>query len=130
MVDEKIEVSSSTTITDAVTPVPGAVPGAVAQDSDELLIEALAMQAHASWAGWIRWMMAHVDEPHPTDGSFRDRWRRQAETPYVHLSEAEKELDREEARHYLEIVRAHDRWLRERDAAAPSADAATTEASR
>ncbi len=88
----------------AAPPAPSAV-----EKAERAVIEALAEQAHVSWSGWIDWMLAKIDETHSSGETFRDCWRRQARTPYADLTEAEKNSDREEALHYLEIFRAAER---------------------
>lgn len=69
------------------------------------LVEKWAAVAHDSWSGWYLWMAEHWDETHASGEPFRDRWARQARTPYAELSEAEKESDRAEARKYLAAMR-------------------------
>lgn len=72
------------------------------------LREALAAQAHVSWSGWMKYMISKscVD----LDGTItipKDmvmRWTRQMNTPYDQLSEKEKESDRVEADHYLQVL--------------------------
>ena len=73
------------------------------------LLEALAAQAHESWAGWIGYMLYQKGVQNE-DGSITippewvDRWTRQMDTEYEFLPESERESDRIEARKYLQIV--------------------------
>lgn len=69
--------------------------------SENELIELLAEWSHKSWSGWTRWM---IDTYSPESIA---RWERQVATPYVSLSEKEKESDRKEARAILDILRRH-----------------------
>lgn len=76
------------------------------------LIEALAEKEHASWARWMQYLFSRcvaVDDGHenvqyiiPPD--LVKRWMRQMETPYDHLSEQEKQSDRDEVAHILPII--------------------------
>lgn len=91
--------------------------------SDELR-EALADYAHVAWAGWMQYLL-RFGEQH-ADGSFTiqadkvARWKRQMQTAYSMLSEAEKDSDRTEADVMLSIMRPvfeeRDALARERDA--------------
>jgi hypothetical protein len=65
-------------------------------------IERLAAQAHVSWAGWTRWMLAKWGQAHASGEPYADRWRRQVATPYADLSADEQESDRIEARAYVD----------------------------
>jgi hypothetical protein len=73
--------------------------------------EALAAYAHEAWAGWMRYLFEH-GQFNEYNGTFIinadkvDRWYRQMDTPYVALSEAEKESDRDEADKMIAIVEA------------------------
>jgi hypothetical protein len=75
------------------------------------LRDSLAAYAHEAWAGW----MAYLFRFGATDkyGAFIinadkvERWRRQMQTPYAALSEAERESDRREADAILAILREH-----------------------
>lgn len=79
--------------------------------TDKELIERLADKEHASWARWMEYLFSKC-EPLP-DGSlvipfpYVVRWRRQAETPYVGLSELEKQSDRNEVAHILPIIKEY-----------------------
>ena len=66
----------------------------------EAAVQALAEIAHASWAGWARWM---IDQWSPDSVA---RWERQIATPYANLTEQEKESDRVEARRYVDAYAA------------------------
>lgn len=75
------------------------------------LIEQLADKEHASWTRWMMYLF-QVCEKQP-DGSFLipptlvERWQRQVDTPYVLLSEKEKQSDRDEVAHILPIIHAY-----------------------
>ncbi len=64
------------------------------------LRERLAALEHKQWAHWTRYLLDHVT-PENTE-----LWRRQIDTPYEHLSESEKDSDREWADQVLRIVQA------------------------
>lgn len=69
--------------------------------------ERLSEYAHKAWSGWINYMF-EKSTSNP-DGTVTIpiwavvRWRRQASTAYAHLSEAEKDSDREEAKRMIRI---------------------------
>ena len=60
------------------------------------LIELLAAQEHDRWSRWEKYREEAIQAHDHTDVDEAplDRWRRQRETPYVDLSEKEKESDR------------------------------------
>ena len=72
------------------------------------LRELLADLAHQQWSGWIDYEFSRCDVNE--DGSLTiprewvERWRRQMNTPYSELSEAEKDSDRAEADRVLAIL--------------------------
>lgn len=70
--------------------------------------EALAEYAHDAWAGWMRYLfrfgVQHDDGRFTIDAEKVARWRRQMETAYADLSEAEKVSDRKEAAEIIGIV--------------------------
>jgi hypothetical protein len=78
--------------------------------SDELL-EALADSEHARWSRWMEYLFSKCriepNEARTIPPELVARWRRQCETPYAKLSEAEKESDRKEARRTIEIMGLH-----------------------
>jgi hypothetical protein len=61
-------------------------------------VERLAELEHIQWSHWARHMLDHMTP----ENIFR--WRQQIATPYSHLSEKEKDSDREWARRALEIT--------------------------
>jgi hypothetical protein len=69
--------------------------------------EQLAAYAHEAWSGWMRYLF-EKSQANP-DGTVMipawavDRWRRQMDTPYAALPEAEKASDRVEADRMLAI---------------------------
>lgn len=80
---------------------------------DNELREQLADFMHQAWAHWTQDMLdtiqAEQDErsPEPTDICellCNERWRRQIETPYVDLSEKEKDSNREWADKVLALA--------------------------
>lgn len=72
------------------------------------VIDRLASIEHDRWAHWQRYVHAHCQRSE--DGSLVippdlvARWERQAETPFVDLSEDERESDRQQVREYLPVV--------------------------
>lgn len=67
---------------------------------DELR-EKLAELEHRQWAHWTRYMLDNL--------SFEniERWKRQIQTPYNELPEAEKDSDRVWADKVLEVLQAY-----------------------
>jgi hypothetical protein len=69
------------------------------------LIEALAALEHDRWSGWERYREKVCTLKHHSSGESNiDRWRRQRDTAYADLSEAEKESDRAEVRKTLAVL--------------------------
>ena len=71
--------------------------------ADPELLELLADLEHRQWSHWVK----YVDGLEVTGHLVEDdllRWKRQAKTPYEHLSEKEKESDREWARKVLDVL--------------------------
>jgi len=72
------------------------------------LLEKLAALEHERWAGWMRYLFTKGEDlPNGLvllGGNWADRWRRQMDTPYEQLSEAEKESGRKEVRKTLELL--------------------------
>lgn len=73
------------------------------------LVEKLADHVHDPWTGWMQHLFRRCttnpctgEEVVPVDAVCR--WRRQMDTPYSALSEAEKESDRIEARRILVVL--------------------------
>lgn len=62
------------------------------------LLERLARLEHEQWAHWTRYMLDNLSEENI------QRWRRQIDTSYDHLSEEEKESDRRWARRVLALL--------------------------
>jgi hypothetical protein len=77
------------------------------------LVEALAEWDHRAWAGWTAYMLDRLTPENIA------RWRRQIETPYAELSEAEKESDRKEARKIVAVIDAHRGLAKARGRKAP-----------
>jgi hypothetical protein len=74
------------------------------------LIEELAALEHERWAHWQRYLHAQC-KPGP-DGSLTipaglvQRWTEQIDTPYLDLSDEEKDSDREQVYRYLPTIAA------------------------
>jgi len=68
------------------------------------LCEELAKLEHQQWAHWTKYMLDNLTTENI------ERWKRQIKTPYMELSEKEKETDREWAEKSLKIFK---RYLRE-----------------
>jgi hypothetical protein len=72
------------------------------------LFEQLAAIEHERWADWQEYV--HSKCAHVSTGQLIipaelvEQWRRQIRTPYVHLSEREKESDRDQVRRYWHLV--------------------------
>ncbi len=64
------------------------------------LRERLAALEHEQWAHWTRHLLANLTPENVA------RWRRQCDTPYDRLTEAEKESDREWADRVLAVLAA------------------------
>ncbi len=77
--------------------------------SEQELIEQLADKEHDSWARWMRYLFSRCPFTEKGDAiiprELVARWKRQAATPYVELSEQEKQSDRNEVAHILPIIR-------------------------
>lgn len=72
--------------------------------------EPLAALAHEQWSGWMRYMYGLASETVSGEliiprGSV-ERWKRQMNTPYAELPEAEKASDRVEAEKVLALFEA------------------------
>lgn len=74
------------------------------------LFEKLAALEHERWAKWQRYL--HSKCVKNEDGSLTipkslvNHWTREIDTPYSHLSEIEKEMDRKEVKKYLRLLNA------------------------
>nr|WP_301294215.1 hypothetical protein [Nitrobacter winogradskyi] len=75
-------------------------------------MEELAALEHQRWAHWQKYV--HDSGQRQPDGSILlpaeivSRWEKQINTPYVDLSDEEKDSDREQVRKYLPLL---ERWL-------------------
>jgi len=94
-------------------------------------LEFLAAAEHESWSGWTKWMLRQIEKEIQEsygqrkrgERSNRDRaakaavdsfnalpcvlrWKRQMITPYLDLSEKEKESDRKEAREKIKVYQS------------------------
>ena len=73
------------------------------------LREHLADLCHRQWSGWMEYLFN--EGTFNEDGTWTmpawavERWRRQAETDYADLSDAEKDSDRDQADKFLELLR-------------------------
>ena len=74
----------------------------------EGLIEELADVEHERWLHWQRYLHSKCERS--SDGSLVipanlvEQWESQMNTPYLELSEVEKESDREQVRRYHPII--------------------------
>lgn len=79
--------------------------------TEQDLIEALADKEHASWARWMRYLFSRCeflpDGRVVIPAELMGRWARQSTTPYAHLSETEKQSDRNEVAHILPIIQEY-----------------------
>ena len=84
---------------------------------EDIFIEAGADLEHDRWAGWQKYLHSLCKKN--DDGSLTipkqrvEHWERQIATPYLELSEKEKEYDRIEVRKYLPLIRQTIRYFRE-----------------
>lgn len=80
--------------------------------SEQELREQLAALAHEQWSGWMRYLFElsyhHDDGAVIIPAVHVTRWMRQMATPYVQLSEREKDSDREEADKVLALIGVYD----------------------
>lgn len=71
------------------------------------LREQIADVQHDIWSHWMRWMFTtgtfNADGTWTMPAAKAERWQRQMETPYVNLTEGEKDSDREQADKVLGI---------------------------
>jgi hypothetical protein len=90
-------------------------------DQQQELVEQLAAKEHSSWARWQDYFFSkchmyvageHLNYSHakayfslPRD--LVERWKRQINTPYAELLEAEKQSDRDEVSHILPLIEAY-----------------------
>ena len=80
----------------------------ITQSILDKLVETLAGVEHERWSHWQRYMHGKCERK--PDGSLVmpselvAQWERQIATPYMDLSESEKESDRDQVRRYLPIV--------------------------
>jgi hypothetical protein len=73
------------------------------------LVEKLASAEHDRWAHWQRYVHSQCapigdDGALVIPGNLVRRWEEQIETPYLRLTEVEKESDREQVRRYLPLI--------------------------
>jgi len=69
--------------------------------------EKIAKTQHDIWAHWMKYLFSCCDVYngiHVLNSNKVRRWKRQMETPYNELTEAEKESDREQADKILKIL--------------------------
>lgn len=79
------------------------------------LVEALSDKVHASWARYMEYFFSKclavrvemAPAPLHVPGDYVAAIRRQINTPYAALTEAEKDSDRQEAREFLALVREY-----------------------
>lgn len=62
------------------------------------LRERLAELEHKQWAHWTRYMLDNLTPDNI------ERWRKQIETPYAQISEAEKASDRKWADEVIKLI--------------------------
>lgn len=79
--------------------------------TEQELIEQLAEKEHASWARWMDYLFSRCPFTEKGDAliprELVERWQRQIDTPYAHLSEQEKQSDRNEVTHILPIIKEY-----------------------
>ena len=81
-----------------------------------MLIEKLADAEHASWAHWMAYLFSkcvrNEDGTYTIPAESASHWQMQVHTPYVSLTEREKESDRDEVRKILPLIDAYFAWNR------------------
>lgn len=88
-----------------------AMPGAVDESNEDLLLEELAALQHEIWAHWMIYLFK-VSEKN-ADGSVTipkdkvQRWIRQMDTSYSHLSTVEQRSDIHQAEKVLALLQNH-----------------------
>lgn len=76
--------------------------------TEKELREKLADLCHSQWSGWMAYLFSKSNKS--SDGTciipkeYMDRWTRQTDTAYEHLSENEKNSDREEADKFIALI--------------------------
>lgn len=72
------------------------------------VLETLSALEHERWCHWQRYLHSKCSRQHNgtliIPAEFVEKWEKQIQTPYVDLSEKEKESDREQVRKYLPLV--------------------------
>ena len=70
--------------------------------------ERLAALCHRQWSGWMNYLFSkgtfNLDGTWTMPKWAVDRWRRQKNTPYMNLSEEEKDNDRAEADRLIALI--------------------------
>ena len=61
------------------------------------LLEILAKLEHEQWAHWTKYMLDNLTEENIK------RWKTQIDTPYIELSEKEKDFDKEWAQKVINL---------------------------
>lgn len=75
---------------------------------DEKVKELLAEFCHDQWSHWMKYLWSlcyYKDNNLIIPEKFVDRWYRQMTTDYIHLSEEEKNSDRNEAEKLIELLK-------------------------
>lgn len=76
--------------------------------TEQDLIEQLADKTHESWSRWMNYLFSKClmlpDGSAQIPPELVLRWKKQTYTDYEHLSEAEKQSDREEVKRILPII--------------------------
>ena len=76
--------------------------------TEQELIERLAGKAHESWSRWMAYLfskcMMLADGSAQIPPELVLRWKKQTYTNYEHLSEQEKQSDREEVKRIMPII--------------------------
>lgn len=70
------------------------------------LREKFAVVAHDAWSGWMRHLLKSTtgEVPEGVVYGLVERWKRQMDTPYVDITDAEKMFYRKEADKYLNAL--------------------------
>ncbi len=84
------------------------------EEDRKTLREELADLCHSQWSGWMAYLFSKSFMSNNgtiiIPKEYADRWKRQTDSAYKHLSEEEKDSDRLEADKFLELLKQAGGW--------------------